>query len=134
MKIAKYVLVAACSAVVLVGCGGKEEKKKKGFTYEETKTKPKEVKVEETAIIDDAEVQQLLTKNTCVACHTKDKKIIGPSFIDIAKRNYSNQRIVELIYKPEPSNWPDYAVPMAPLPNVPRGEALKLAAWINSLQ
>ena len=34
MKIAKYVLVAACSAVVLIGCGGKEEKKKEGFSYE----------------------------------------------------------------------------------------------------
>jgi len=134
MKIAKYALFTLCSVLMLVGCGGKEEKKKEGFSYEKTKTEPKEAKEEVAAVIDDAEAQKLLTKNTCIACHNKEKKIIGPAFQEIAKRNYSNKRIVELIYKPEPSNWPDYAVPMAPLPNVPRAEAFKLAAWINSLQ
>ena len=134
MKIAKHVLFTVCSVLMLVGCGGKEEKKKEGFSYEKTKTEPKEVKEADVAVIGDAEAQTLLTKNTCIACHNKEKKIIGPAFREIAKRNYSNKRIVELIYKPEPSNWPDYPIPMAALPNVPRGEAFKLAAWINSLQ
>ena len=135
MKLIKYAIVVVISMQTLVGCGGKEEKKKEGFTYENTKNEPKEVKVkaEEDPVIDDAEAQRLLTKNTCIACHNKEKRVIGPSFQDIAKRNYSNKRIVELIYKPEPENWPDYAVPMAALPNVPRGEAFKMAGWINSL-
>jgi len=136
MKVLKYVLLSFFSCVLLTSCGGKEEKKKKGFSYEKTEETPKEVKTEAAAeepVIDEAEVQKLLAKNTCTACHKKDQKVIGPSFEDIAKRNYSNKRIVELIYKPEPENWPDYKVPMAPLPNVPRGEAFKIAAWINSL-
>ena len=79
------------------------------------------------------EVEPLLRNNTCVACHQANKRVVGPSYRAIAGRNYSNERIVELIYNPEPKNWPEYATPMAPMPNVPRDEALKIAAWINSL-
>ena len=134
MKRVKLVLTTIFSFVMLISCGGKEEKKKERFSYEEKKSEPVETKVEVNPVINDAEAQKLLAKNTCVACHATDTKIIGPSFKDIAERNYSNQRIVELIYKPEPENWPDYKVPMAPLPNVPKGEALKIAAWINALK
>jgi cytochrome c551/c552 len=79
------------------------------------------------------EVKGLLVKNTCTACHTIDKKQVGPAFTDIAKRKYSNEQIVKLIYNPQPQNWPEYPTPMAPMPQVPREEALKIAAWINSL-
>ncbi len=81
----------------------------------------------------DSQIQPLLKTNTCIACHSKEKRMTGPSFMSIAKRNYTNKRIVELIYNPEPKNWPEYATPMAPMPNVPEEEALKIAAWINSL-
>jgi cytochrome c len=74
----------------------------------------------------------LLTKNTCLACHKPDVKLIGPAYVEVAKRNYTPERIVELIYKPNPANWPGY-VPMAALPNVPKDEALKIAKWIVSL-
>ncbi|MBL7813548.1 MAG: hypothetical protein JNL70_00990 [Saprospiraceae bacterium] len=79
------------------------------------------------------EVKPLLQKHTCTACHAADKKLIGPAYNEVAKRGYSNDRIVQLIYKPEPKNWPGYATEMAPMPQVPKAEALKIAAWINSL-
>lgn len=79
------------------------------------------------------EVKPLLAKNTCLACHTVDKKVVGPSYTDVAKRKYSNEKIVDLIYNPKPENWPDYATPMAPMPQVPKADAAKIAAWINSL-
>jgi cytochrome c551/c552 len=81
-----------------------------------------------------ADIEPLLVKNTCTACHQVSKRQVGPSFTDIAKRKYSNERIVELIYKPEPKNWPEHETPMAAMPQVPRGEALQIAAWINSLR
>nr|WP_227006202.1 c-type cytochrome [Rufibacter latericius] len=80
------------------------------------------------------DVKPLLAKNTCLACHTTDKKQVGPGFREIAKRKYSNQKIVDLIHNPKPENWPTYATPMPPMPQVPKGEALKIAAWINSLK
>lgn len=80
------------------------------------------------------EIKPLLQKNTCFACHRPDTKQVGPAYKEVAKRNYTPERIVELIYNPEPANWPGYATPMAPMPQVPRDEALKIAKWINSLK
>ncbi len=79
------------------------------------------------------EIEPLLVSNTCIACHQVDKPLVGPSYQDIAKRKYTNERMVELIYNPQPKNWPEYATPMAPMPQVPRNEALKIANWINTL-
>lgn len=81
-----------------------------------------------------ADIEPLLVKNTCTACHQVNKRQVGPAFADIAKRKYSNERIVQLIYNPEPKNWPEHETPMAPMPQVPKDEALKIAAWINSLR
>lgn len=79
------------------------------------------------------EVKGLLTRHTCAACHQANKRQVGPAFSEVAKRKYSNDEIVELIYHPKPSHWPDYATEMPPMPQVPKGDALKIAAWINSL-
>lgn len=80
------------------------------------------------------EIKPLLAKNTCLACHNPDKKQVGPAYKDVAKRKYSVEKIVQLIYNPQPQNWPDYATPMPPMPQVPRAEAEKIARWINSLK
>ena len=79
------------------------------------------------------EVKPLLARHTCLACHQTNKKQVGPAYADVAKRGYTNEQIVELIYNPKPQNWPDYAVEMPPMPQVPKADALKMAAWINSL-
>ena len=79
------------------------------------------------------EVKGLLSRHTCLACHQTNKRQVGPAYADVAKRRYTNEQIVELIYNPKPQNWPEYAVEMPPMPQVPRADALKIAAWINSL-
>ncbi|MBF9255120.1 hypothetical protein I2I11_17610 [Pontibacter sp. 172403-2] len=79
------------------------------------------------------EVKGLLAKYTCLACHNPTKKQIGPAYTDVAKRGYTNEKIVELIHNPQPQNWPDYATEMPPMPQVPKKDALKIASWINSL-
>ncbi|QIP17242.1 c-type cytochrome [Spirosoma aureum] len=79
------------------------------------------------------EVKGLLTRHTCAACHQANKRQVGPAFSDVAKRKYTNDQIVDLIYSPKPKNWPDYATEMPPMPQVPKADALKIAAWINSL-
>ena len=79
------------------------------------------------------DVTGLLTNYTCIACHTTRNKQIGPGYLDIAKRNYSNEKIVALIHNPQPQNWPDYETAMPPMPQVTNEDAMKIAAWINSL-
>ncbi|WP_257670424.1 c-type cytochrome [Parapedobacter tibetensis] len=79
------------------------------------------------------DVEGLLSRHTCIACHNPTKKQVGPSYLEIAKRKYSNEKIVELIHNPQPENWPGYATEMPPMPHVPKADALKIAAYINSL-
>lgn len=79
------------------------------------------------------QIKPLLTKYTCTACHNRDQRQVGPAFSDVAKRNYTAEEMVDLIYNPDQSNWPDYATAMPPMTNVPKEEALKIARWINSL-
>lgn len=97
-------------------------------------TKSTAAKKVESASLSYDQIKPLLDKNTCSACHQTTKRQVGPAFVDIAKRKYTNDKIVDLIYNPQPKNWPDYATEMAPMPQVPKDEALKIAAWINSLR
>jgi cytochrome c551/c552 len=80
------------------------------------------------------DLKAMLTSYTCLACHNPDKKLVGPSFSDIAKRKYTADKIVQLIHNPQPQNWPDYPTPMPPMPQVKREDGLKIAAYINSIQ
>lgn len=80
------------------------------------------------------DVKAMLTSYTCLACHSPDKKLVGPSFSDIAKRKYTADKIIQLIHNPQPQNWPDYPTPMPPMPQVKREDGLKIAAYINSLK
>ncbi len=80
-----------------------------------------------------ADIEALLSKNTCLACHRVDQRLVGPGYKEVmAKKKYKPEQIVELIYAPKPANWPGYP-PMAALANVPKDEALKIAKWIVTL-
>lgn len=80
------------------------------------------------------DVKPLLTKYTCVSCHNPTTKQVGPSFTEVAQKKYSVERMVQLIYNPNPQNWPGYAVSMPPMKNVPQADAEKIAAWIKTLE
>lgn len=61
--------------------------------------------------------QELAVKGTCVACHMPDKKLVGPSWHDVAKK-YKNQpgavdMLAARIRKGGKDVWSP--VPMAPL-------------------
>ena len=77
------------------------------------------------------EISALLAKHGCSSCHHTARRIVGPPFADIAKRNYLPEAIAEKIGKPQPASWPGY--PPMPALTVPNEEALKIADWINSI-
>ena len=79
-----------------------------------------------------ADMNALMSKYTCIACHRPNQRLVGPAYADVAKKNYSDDEIVNLIYNPVPTHWPGYP-PMAPMKQVPKEDAMKLAVWINSL-
>ncbi len=77
------------------------------------------------------EISALLAKHGCSSCHHTARRMVGPPFADIAKRNYLPEAIAEKIGKPQPAGWPGY--PPMPALVVPNEEALKIADWINSI-
>ncbi|WP_018617733.1 c-type cytochrome [Spirosoma luteum] len=79
-----------------------------------------------------ADMNALMSKYTCIACHRPNQRLVGPAYADVAKKNYSNEEIVNLIYNPIPAHWPGYP-PMMAMKQVPKDDAMKLAVWINSL-
>jgi cytochrome c551/c552 len=81
-----------------------------------------------------ASVQPLLQKYTCLTCHNPNVKVIGPAYKDVAAKKYSVAKIVELIQKPNPANWPGYATRMPSMAHVPKGDITKIAQWIKSLE
>jgi cytochrome c len=79
-----------------------------------------------------ADVNALLQKHTCYTCHAAGKKLVGPAWQDVAKKKYSAKQFAALVAKPNPADWPGYP-PMAPLPQVPKGDLAKIHAWVSSL-
>lgn len=81
-----------------------------------------------------ADIKTLLDKNNCTSCHKVDKKAIGPSWTLIGEKQYTVKRFTELVYKPEPANWPTYTPAMAALPKTPKADLKKIATWVNGLK
>ena len=38
------------------------------------------------------DIKALMKKNNCIVCHKANNKLVGPSFGNIARRNYTKQR------------------------------------------
>ncbi len=101
----------------------------------ESKYKSQSIDLEKhsTSSIARSEIDPLLARHTCQSCHHISDNRVGPSFREIAKRQYSKERLVELIITPEPGNWPEYATPMPPMSHIPRQDMEKIAQWIRTL-
>jgi cytochrome c len=76
----------------------------------------------------------LASKKNCLACHNADKKVIGPSYKEVAAK-YAGQKdaadkLAQKILKGGSGVWG--AVPMPANPQVNEAEAKTLATWILS--
>ena len=76
--------------------------------------------------------QALATSKNCMACHAVDKKLVGPSYKDVAKK-YAGQKdaadkLAVKIMKGGSGVWG--AVPMPANAQVNEADAKKLAAWV----
>lgn len=75
---------------------------------------------------------ELAEKKNCLACHSVDKKIMGPAYKDIAAR-YAGQKdavdkLAQKIVKGGGGVWG--ALPMPANPQVSDAEARQLVQWI----
>lgn len=53
--------------------------------------------VVQAATSDDARANALAKQNACLGCHALDKKVVGPSFQDVAKRYVNSPNAVALL-------------------------------------
>ena len=78
----------------------------------------------------------LAQKKSCLACHAADKKLVGPSYKDVAAK-YAGQKdaaakLAEKIQKGGVGAWGQ--IPMPANPQVSAEEAKTLAAWVMSIK
>jgi cytochrome c len=78
----------------------------------------------------------LAQKKSCMACHAIDKKVLGPSYQDVAAK-YAGQKdavdkLSQKVMKGGAGVWG--AVPMPANTTVSEAEAKQLVTWILSLK
>ena len=119
-------LMTLLFALLVISCGGKEEKKEEKFSYEKKSTKTeavtkKEEKVPASKRVDltnkgvgpitsvdlAADINQSMAthgedvfKKMCTACHRPDKKFIGPAPTGILERR-TPEWVMNMILNPE---------------------------------
>ena len=76
--------------------------------------------------------KELAQKNACLNCHGSDKKIVGPAYLDVAKK-YVGQKdaettLIASIKKGGSGKWGP--VPMPEQSALSDADAKALAAWI----
>jgi cytochrome c len=78
-----------------------------------------------------ADADMAKTKN-CLACHATDKKLVGPSYKEVAAKYAKDKdavtKLADKIQKGGSGVWG--AVPMPPNANVNAAEAKTLATWV----
>jgi len=74
----------------------------------------------------------LAQKSTCTACHAAERKLVGPSFKEIAKRHSAEKGTADAmaasIRAGGSGKWGP--VPMPAQPKLSEADALALAVWI----
>jgi len=88
------------------------------------------------AALDRPAADALMKKNGCAACHGVDKKIIGPSYVDVAAKYGSEKDATPKLSKKVKDGsvgvWGP--IPMPPNANIPDADIKELVTWIMTLK
>jgi cytochrome c len=78
--------------------------------------------------------EELAKKHACLACHALDKKLVGPSYKEVAAKYRGDAgaeaKLVDKVKKGSQGTWGQ--VPMPPNANVPDADVRALVKWILS--
>jgi cytochrome c len=78
--------------------------------------------------------EELAKKHACFACHAVDKKLVGPSYKEVAAKYRTDKgaeaKLVDKVKKGGSGVWGQVA--MAPNPNVPEADVRALVKWVLS--
>jgi cytochrome c len=80
--------------------------------------------------------EELAKKYACMACHSVDKKLIGPSYKDVAKKYAADKgaqaKLEDKVKKGGTGVWGQ--IPMPPNSTVPAADVSALVKWVLSLK
>ena len=90
----------------------------------------------EVIVQQQSEGEKLIAKSDCIGCHNKDRKIVGPSYSEIAKKYPSNNKnidyLVGKIITGGSGIWG--TVPMLGHPTYKKEDVKKMVKYILSLK
>jgi cytochrome c len=76
--------------------------------------------------------EALAKKHACTACHAVDRKLVGPSYKDVAAKYRGDANaeaaLLQKVKKGSTGTWGP--VPMPPNPKVPDDDAAAIVKWI----
>jgi cytochrome c len=80
--------------------------------------------------------EELAKKHNCLACHSVDKKIVGPAYKDVAAKYRGDKNaeamLFEKVKKGGVGTWGQ--IPMPPNATVPDADIKALVKWVLSLK
>jgi cytochrome c len=88
------------------------------------------------AAMSNADAEAMMKKDGCAACHSIDKKIVGPAYADVAAKYKGDAgaaaKLEAKVKKGGSGVWGP--VPMPPNPQVPDADIKALVTWILTLK
>ncbi len=77
--------------------------------------------------------QDLATKHMCMGCHAVDKKLVGPSFKEIAGKYKGKGAEADLVKKVKAGGSGVWGSAPMPPSNAPDGDVKQIVDWIMTL-
>jgi cytochrome c len=89
-----------------------------------------------SAALDDTSAQAMMQKDGCAACHSVDKKTVGPAYQDVAAKYKGDKgavaKLSDKVKKGGVGVWSQ--IPMPPNVQVSDGDIKDLVTWILTLK
>ena len=89
-----------------------------------------------SAALDNTSAEAMMKKDGCAACHTIDKKLVGPPYTDVAAKYKGDKdalaKLTDKVKKGGVGVWGQ--IPMPPNAQVPEADIKELVTWILTLK
>ncbi|TWG79502.1 cytochrome c [Cupriavidus gilardii J11] len=84
------------------------------------------------AAVDAAKAQQIATKNACMGCHQVDKKLVGPSYKDVAAKYKGDKNAMAYLSKKVKGGGAGVwgPVPMPANPTISDADLQTVLEWV----
>lgn len=88
------------------------------------------------AALDTTSAEAMMKKDGCAACHSIDKKLIGPPYVEVATKYKGDKdavaKLTDKVKKGGVGVWGQ--IPMPPNAQVPEADIKDLVTWILTLK